>query len=77
MNTELTDIYRRLTNRTIEAVERGAGDWKMPWRRTKGDSFAPINVFSTKLYRGANVPSLWAAAEQHGCPTALWATYKP
>ena len=76
MNTELADVYTRVTNQIVEAIEKGAADWRMPWHSTGKDSFAPLNAATQKPYRGVNVLSLWAAAQQHGYPTGYWATYK-
>ena len=76
MNTELADVYTRVTNQIVEAIEKGAADWRMPWHPTGKDSFSPLNAATQKPYRGVNVLSLWAAAQQHGYPTGYWATYK-
>ena len=76
MNTELADVYTRVTNQIVAAIEHGAADWRMPWYSTGKDSFAPLNAGTQKPYRGVNVLSLWAAAQQHGYPTGYWATYK-
>jgi antirestriction protein ArdC len=76
MGTEREDIYTRVTNRIIEAMEAGAKGGRMPWHVTDAEHFSPVNAVSRKPYRGVNVLSLWAAAEEHGYPTGLWATYK-
>ena len=62
MHSEYQDVYQRVTNQIIEAMEKGAGDWKMPWHQTAGEIFVPINSQSKKPYRGINILSLWAAA---------------
>ena len=76
MKTGRQDVYQRVTNQIIEAMERGTGDWKMPWHQTAGETFVPVNAQSKKPYRGLNILSLWAAAEERGYNTKLWATYK-
>jgi hypothetical protein len=76
MKTGRQDVYQRVTNQIIEAIERGAEDWKMPWHQTAGETLVPINAQSKKPYRGVNILSLWAAAEERGYNTNLWATYK-
>ena len=76
MNTELADVYTRVTNQIVEAIERGAADWRMPWHSTGKDSFSPLNAATQKPYRGVNVLGLWAAAQKHGYATGYWATYK-
>jgi antirestriction protein ArdC len=76
MGTEREDIYTRVTNRIIEAMEAGAKGGRMPWHVTDAEHFSPINAVSRKPYRGVNVITLWATAAEHGYPTGIWATYK-
>ena len=70
------DVYTRVTSHIIEAIERGAGTFRMPWHVTDADHFSPLNAVSKKPYRGVNVVSLWAAAEVKGYASGLWATYR-
>ena len=70
------DIYSRVTQQIISAIEAGAGEWRMPWHRTGVDSFAPVNAVSKRFYRGVNVLSLWVASQVLGYPTGYWATYR-
>ena len=72
---ERADVYQRVTDQIIEALERGAGEWRMPWHKGKADTFAPRNAVTRKPYRGINVPSLWATAQRRGYGSGLWATY--
>ena len=76
MNTELKDLYQRVTDQIVKAIETGAADWKMPWHQTGSENFTPINALTKKPYRGVNILTLWAAADACGYPTGLWATYK-
>jgi len=76
MNPELKDLYQRVTDQIVKAIETGAADWKMPWHQTGSENFTPINAQTKKPYRGVNILSLWAAADANGYPTGLWATYK-
>ena len=79
---ERADVYARVTDAIIAAIEAGAargGDWRMPWhrRRDAGASPAlPVNVASRAAYRGVNTLALWAAAEARGYPAGLWGTYR-
>jgi antirestriction protein ArdC len=60
-------------------IEAGAGDetWRMPWHAKAGQALmTPRNPISGTRYRGINVPILWAAAEDKGYRSGLWATYK-
>ena len=76
MESNRSDIYERVTTQILQAVERGAGSCQMPWHRTGGDTFTPINAQSKKPYRGVNVVSLWVAAEYYGYTSGIWGTYK-
>ena len=48
MNQQAPDIYERVTRQIIEAMERGAGSYRMPWHVTGADCFAPVNVVSRR-----------------------------
>jgi antirestriction protein ArdC len=79
MNTKTSfdraDIYQAVTDRIVAAIEAGAGDWTMPWHVKAGEG-TPVNAFTGKEYRGANVISLWVAAQAAGFSHPIWATYK-
>jgi len=70
------DIYTRVTNQIIQAIEAGTKNCRMPWHITEADCFAPINAVSKRPYRGVNVLILWAAALNKGYAGGLWATYE-
>ena len=73
----LLDIYQRVTDQIIEAIEAGAEKWEMPWHTTGGaDIMRPINATTHKAYRGVNVLALWIAAQHNGYAANEWATYK-
>jgi antirestriction protein ArdC len=76
MESKINDVYSRVTNQIIEAIEAGADGWRMPWHVTDSGQFFPTNALSKKPYRGVNVLALWAAAEAKGYPTGLWGTHK-
>jgi antirestriction protein ArdC len=75
MNQQTPDIYAKVTQQIIEAMERGAASYRMPWHVTGADCFAPVNVVSKRPYRGINVLLLWLLAEHHGYTSGEWATY--
>ena len=70
------DIYDRVTQQIVGAIEAGAGSFRMPWHITGAKSYSPRNAASKRPYRGVNVISLWIAAEVRGYSSGLWATYK-
>lgn len=72
--TNRQDIYQRVTDTIITAIEAGAGDWAMPWHGA--DLARPLNIASHKPYRGVNTLMLWAAAHELGYRSGTWGTYK-
>jgi antirestriction protein ArdC len=70
------DIHAEITAKLIASIEQGAGKLQMPWRRSSGHLFMPINARTEKPYNGINIVSLWVAAEVQGFAAPLWATYR-
>lgn len=73
-----SDIYQRITDRIIKAIEAGAGVWRMPWHGG-ADGMAPalpLNAVSKKPYRGINTVVLWTTAQAEAYPSGVWATYR-
>jgi antirestriction protein ArdC len=76
MKTKRFDIHQHITDSIITAIERGAGEFRLPWHRSAGNIMRPVNVASKKPYRGVNVLALWAAAEQKAYTSGIWGTYR-
>jgi antirestriction protein ArdC len=76
MNTEKKDIFQRVTDLIINAIEDGAGSFRTPWRTSGGFPHSPINAATKRPYRGINVVVLWATAQEKGYKSGTWATYK-
>ena len=76
MNDKRADIYSRITNQIIAAIEAGTGEFRMPWHHDCSATTRPVNVMSGKRYRGVNVLVLWSAAEQAGYDSGVWGTYR-
>jgi antirestriction protein ArdC len=76
MNDQRADIYSRITNQIITAIEAGTGEFRMPWHHDCSATTRPVNVLSGKRYRGANVLVLWTAAKQAGYDSGVWGTYR-
>ncbi|MGA2185467.1 MAG: zincin-like metallopeptidase domain-containing protein [Bryobacteraceae bacterium] len=74
--TEKQDVYARVTSQIVNAIEQGAGNWRMPWHTSGRFAFSPINVTSRKPYRGINTVCLWAVAQAKGYERGEWATYQ-
>jgi antirestriction protein ArdC len=70
------DIHQAITDQIVTAMET-AGDFQMPWIRSRGGSFArPLNIASGNLYNGVNVLSLWVSALAADHPSNIWGTYR-
>lgn len=70
------DVYTQITNQIIAAIEKGAGEFQMPWHRTGRATMSPVNIDTGNAYRGINIVSLWAAAEIRGFGIGTWGTYR-
>lgn len=73
------DVYERVTNKIIAALESGTRPWIRPW----GDVLTPSMTNSVrplrsnmKPYRGINVVMLWSEAYSKGYTNPIWLTYK-
>lgn len=75
MNTNREDVYTRVTNQIVKAIEEGVTRCRMPWHITGADCFCPINALSKRPYRGINVLTLWIAAVVKGYENGIWGTY--
>jgi len=68
------DVYQTVTESIITAIERGAGEFVMPWH---GSGISrPQNAFTRMEYHGINVVALWAQAHERGYGSGWWATYR-
>src|SRR5262245_47687699 len=76
MTTEPKDLYQRVTEQIIAAIEAGVETGRMPWHRTGTSTSFPSNAHSRLPYRGINVLALWAAAARRNYSSGVWATYK-
>jgi antirestriction protein ArdC len=74
--TSTPNVYQRVTSAIINAIEQGAGDYRMPWTVRQDKGFSPLSVGSGKPYRGINVLALWAQAQTKGYSSALWGTFR-
>lgn len=75
MTKERFDIHQHITSQIIAAIESGAGDFQLPWRRA-GHIARPTNISSKRPYRGVNILALWAASQTLGYSSGVWGTYR-
>lgn len=71
--TPRADLYQRVTDEIVKAIEAGAGKFSMPWHGIFG---RPRNAFTGDAYRGINTLVLWAAARNRRYSSWYWATYR-
>ena len=76
MSTEKKDVFQRVTDQIVKAIEEGAGAYRMPWRTSGRFPSSPINAVTKRPYRGINVLILWALAQEKNYKSGTWATYK-
>ncbi|MFG6076895.1 ArdC family protein [Erwinia sp. OPT-41] len=72
------DLYRKITDRIIIALENGVEPWRKPWRAVAGSELAglPLNATTGRHYSGVNVLLLWMSAEEQGFRNNYWLTYR-
>jgi hypothetical protein len=70
------DVYAEITSQLIAAIEADPGKPELPWRKSSGALFMPVNALTQNAYNGINIVSLWVAAETKGFASPLWATYR-
>jgi antirestriction protein ArdC len=76
LSTERFDVHRVVTEKVVEAIERGAGSFVMPWHRSGPGIGRPLNAWTGQKYRGVNVVALWAEAMSAGHATGYWASFR-
>lgn len=70
------DVYDRVTQRIVTALEAGVRPWSKPWTDTgRKAQIMPLRHNGTP-YRGVNVLLLWAQAMECGYTMPVWMTYK-
>jgi antirestriction protein ArdC len=70
------DIYSEITSQLIAAIEANPDRPELPWRKSSGPLFMPVNALTNNVYSGVNVVSLWVAAEVKNYAAPVWATYR-
>lgn len=69
-----SDIYTKITNEIIGAIESGAADFEMPWHR-QAHAGLPRNPATKNLYGGINALALWITRRKAGFASSYWASY--
>jgi antirestriction protein ArdC len=76
MKTDRFDIHQHITDKIVNAIERGAGEFRLPWHRSTGNIMRPVNIASKNAYRGVNVLALWATADERNFSAGVWGSYR-
>lgn len=69
-----SDIYTRVTEEIIRAIEAGVKDYEMPWHQ-RVSAGLPRNASTGNFYRGVNTVALWASGKHRGYALPYWATF--
>jgi antirestriction protein ArdC len=71
------DIYQKITDQIVTALERGVRPWHQPWKVEHGARriTRPLRGNSVP-YQGINVVMLWSAAVAKGYEAPIWMTFK-
>lgn len=61
----------------LDAVRvTGTATVRLPWHRPGGNAMRPVNIASGRPYRGVNILTLWATAQDRGFTAGTWGTYR-
>jgi antirestriction protein ArdC len=71
------DIYARITNQIVSALEQGVKPWTQPWNaaHAAGPVSRPLR-HNGQPYSGINVLTLWASAMERHYAAPIWMTFK-
>ena len=69
-----SDIYARVTDEIVRAIEAGVKLYEMPWHQGAGAGL-PRNALTGNFYRGVNTVALWASGQVRGYGLPYWATF--
>jgi len=71
------DVYTRVTETILEALEQGTRPWMQPWNaaHAAGPVSRPLR-HNGQPYNGINTLMLWGAAMEKGYTAPIWMTYK-
>ena len=69
-----SDVYARVTDEIVRAIEAGVKNYEMPWHQRAGAGL-PRNASTGNFYRGVNTVALWAAGQLRGYALPYWATF--
>lgn len=72
-----TDVYERVTNTIIAALEQGVRPWLKPWNAEHAAGRISRPLRSNGIpYQGINVLMLWSEAVSKGYAAPIWMTFR-
>jgi antirestriction protein ArdC len=76
-NTTKSDVYSRITDKIVAALEQGVRPWHQPWNaeHAAGKITRPLR-HNGQPYSGINVIMLWAEAVGAGYTAPIWMTFR-
>lgn len=71
------DIYARITDQIVAALEQGVKPWTQPWNaaHAAGPVSRPLR-HNGQAYAGINVLTLWSSAMERHYAAPIWMTFK-
>lgn len=71
------DIYTRITNQIVAALEQGVKPWTQPWNaaHAAGHVSRPLR-HNGQPYAGINVLTLWCSAMERHYAAPIWMTFR-
>lgn len=71
------DIYSRITDQIVAALEQGVKPWTQPWNaaHAAGQVSRPLR-HNGQPYAGINILTLWASAMERHYAAPIWMTFK-
>ena len=69
------EIRASLTQKFVEALQRGVIPWRRCWRNIADPVRLPTNFTTHRQYSGLNIPLLWLAQQEKGYPAGYWASF--
>ena len=74
---ERKDVYARVTETIVAALEQGVRPWVKPWHDGRRDALSLVpRRHNGERYQGINIVTLWTESITKGFGTFTWMTFK-
>lgn len=71
------DVYQKVTDQIVVALEQGVRPWHQPWKAEHGAGRITRPLRGNGIpYQGINVLMLWSSATLKGYAAPIWMTFK-